>query len=41
MKEQERKAKVAKYANQKNMIHVLDKCLAELSKVQIIQYIRC
>lgn len=35
MKE-ELKAKVANYANLKNTIHVIDKCLAELSKVQII-----
>lgn len=33
MKEEEWKAKVAKYANLKNMIRVIGKCLPKLSKV--------
>lgn len=36
MKEEEWKAKVAKYANLKNVTQMMGKCLAELAKVQII-----
>lgn len=36
MKEEEWKAKVEKSANLNNTIHVIDNCVPELSKVQVM-----